>query len=72
MPDRQRQIALKALHGLVQFGVDLILDRPLRLQQALKNVDQFRELVFHAVLESCTSGADDRMGNYAMLCLKSQ
>jgi hypothetical protein len=50
VPDRERQIALEPFHRFVQLGVDLIWRWALRLQHALQNVDQFRELVFHDVL----------------------
>lgn len=51
MPGRERQIALEAFHRFVELGVDRTLDWTLCLQHALQNVDQFRELVFHDVLE---------------------
>ena len=47
MSRREWQIALEPFHGFVQLAVDLVGHRALRLQQAVKNVDQFRELVFH-------------------------
>jgi len=48
---RERQIALEAFHGFVELGVDRIRGWTLCLQHALQNVDQFRELVFHDVLD---------------------
>ena len=66
VPDREWQIALEPFHGLMQLGVDRIRDGALRLQHALQNVDQFRELVFHDVLEIWTPVGELE---YAMFCL---